>query len=256
MEIIIQKSQKAASVIAADSVSELIQKNPDAVIGLSSGDSPRLLYQELVRREQSGELDLSRVSCFALDEYLGLGPENQESYAHYYEKNLFSLLRRRPKNIRLLNGLCKDVGEECCRYEGEIEKAGGIDLQILGIGRDGHIAFNEPGSSLASRTRIKTLTPTTLRQNRKHFAGKSQPQHAITMGVGTILDARRCLLLAFGAGKAGIVRSFVEGPITASVPASALQLHPLVHVYLDSAASAKLKRHSYYQYVFENKPKN
>jgi glucosamine-6-phosphate deaminase len=253
MEIIIEKSELKASELAAQSLARLIQLKPTMVLGLASGDSPKLLYRELARLEAGG-LDLSQITCFSLDEYLGLGSEDPDSYAAYYRTHFFSLLKKPPEKIILPNGLCVDIGKHCCEYEGALKKSGGVDCQILGVGRDGHIGFNEPGSSLASRTRIKTLTPETLKANRKHFRSKKPPKHVLTMGIATILEARRCLVLAFGSKKANAVSKFAEGPVSAFVPASALQLHPQVQVYLDLPAAQKLKRKNYYRYVFENKP--
>jgi glucosamine-6-phosphate deaminase len=255
MEIILQKDAVSASRVAARLIARLVQEKPDAVLGLATGSTPLALYNELIRLHQEEGLDFSRVTTFNLDEYIGLGAEHPQSYHHYMQENFFSQVKVSPERIHIPDGLTQDVPGFCAAYEEQIREAGGIDLQILGIGSDGHVGFNEPTSSLASRTRIKTLTPETLADNARFFAkSEDQPHHVITMGIGTILDSRQVVMLAFGEKKAEAVTAMVEGPITANLPASALQFHTRTHVFLDEGAGRDLKRKDYYRWVYENKP--
>lgn len=255
MEIIIQPHAAAASRIAADLVARQVHAKPASVLGLATGSTPLPLYAELVRLAHAGQLDFSRVTTFNLDEYLGLAPDHPQSYHRFMEVNLFGRLPVRPRATHLPDGLAADVPACCRAYENAIRAAGGIDLQILGIGTDGHVGFNEPTSSLASRTRIKTLTAETLRDNARFFAAPAdQPHHVITMGIGTIMDSRCCLLLACGDRKAEAVARAVEGPVTALVPASALQMHPCAKLFLDEAAASRLQKADYYRWVYDHKP--
>jgi glucosamine-6-phosphate deaminase len=200
-------------------------------------------------------VDFSAVTTFNLDEYIGLPPDHPASYNAFMHENLFSHLNVPGENIHIPDGMTGDVPRHCTAYEQAIAKAGGIDLQVLGIGGDGHIGFNEPTSSLASRTRIKTLTEETRQDNARFFPSiDGVPYHVITMGVGTVLESRTCVMLAFGESKAAAVANMVEGPVTAMVPASALQMHQHVHVLLDEAAASKLKNREYYRYVYDHKP--
>ncbi len=213
------------------------------------------VYRQLVRSHKEEKLDFSLCRTFNLDEYVGLFPSDPNSYRHYMDQHLFRHVNIEPRNTHLPNGLASNLDEECRRYEGLIQRFGGIDLQLLGIGRAGHIGFNEPLSALRSRTRVKALTPLTLRQNAPWFGGEDKvPRRAITMGVGTIIEARRCLLLATGSSKAEVIAQAVEGPITSMVTASALQLHPRCTVVVDEAAAGKLKEKDYYRWIFENEP--
>ena len=251
MEIIIQPTPEAATEIAARLVARLLKEKPDAVLGLATGSTPLLLYRSLVEMR----LDWSRVRTFNLDEYLGLAPDHPQSYHHFMWENLFRHVNVRPENVHIPDGLAQDVPGFCADYEARIRAVGGIDLQLLGIGGDGHIGFNEPSSSLASRTRIKTLTQRTRADNARFFASADEvPSHVITMGIGTIMEARTNLLLAFGDKKAQALAEAAEGPITAMNPASVLQLHPDARVCLDEAAATQLKRAEYYRWVFANKP--
>ncbi|MGH7993614.1 MAG: glucosamine-6-phosphate deaminase [Limisphaerales bacterium] len=251
MEIIIQPTTEAATSIAARLLAGIIRKKPTAVLGLATGSTPLLLYRELARMK----LDWSRVVTFNLDEYVGLPPEHPQSYHSFMWENLFRHVNISKKNVHIPDGQVKDIPEFCAEYEKQIRAAGGIDLQVLGIGTDGHIGFNEPTSSLASRTRLTTLTSQTRRDNARFFASEEQvPCHVITMGIGTILEARQCLLLAFGEKKARAVAKTVEGPVTAMHPASALQQHPNVTVCLDEAAASELAMKDYCRLVYENKP--
>jgi len=248
VRIIIEPTAEEASRRAAAVVEGLVRSRPNCVLGLATGGSPVALYRELARRHAEEDLDFSRVTTFNLDEYVGLDPSHEQSYRAFMQRELFGHINLRPENAHVPDGRALDFDLYCRRYEQMIAEAGGIDLQILGIGRDGHIAFNEPGSSLGSRTRLKTLTPETIRDNARFFGGQEHvPRLAVTMGVGTILESRRCLLLAFGAAKAEAVAATLEGPITAQVTASALQLHRDVVVLLDHEAAEKLKRRAYYE---------
>jgi glucosamine-6-phosphate deaminase len=255
MEVIIQLDSEKASLLAARIVKKIIQEKPQPVIGFATGNTPLLLYKNLVRMHREEGLDFSRVVAFNLDEYVGLAPDHPASFHFYMWKNLFSQVNIKPENVHIPDGLAKDIPAYCEQYEQEIKAAGGLDLQILGLGTDGHIGFNEPSSSLASRTRIKTLTDQTRKDNAVFFGGEENvPFHAITMGIGTILEARICLLLAFGKKKARAISLAVEGPVTSMVPASALQLHPRAIILLDRDAASELKHVDYYQWVYDHKP--
>jgi glucosamine-6-phosphate deaminase len=251
MEVIIQPNPEAATHVAARILANKIQKNPSAILGLATGSTPVQLYQELIKMK----LDWSSITSFNLDEYIGLGPEHPASYNHFMREHLFNHINIPKNRTHVPDGLAKDIPASCRQYEKQIQAAGGIDLQLLGIGVDGHIGFNEPTSSLTSRTRIKTLTESTCHANARFFNRKEDvPKHVITMGIGTILDSHHCLLLAFGKNKAHAIAEAVEGSITAMNPASALQLHRKTTICLDQAAASKLKLKDYYQWVFENKP--
>ena len=250
MEVIIQPTAEAATGIAARLIADLLREKPRAVLGLATGSTPLPLYRELARMK----LDWHRVTTFNLDEYVGLSPTHPASYHSYMRENLFRHVNIPEANIHIPDGMTGNITIFCEKYEKQIRDAGGIDLQLLGIGADGHIGFNEPSSSLASRTRMKTLTERTRRDNAKFFGGLAQsPHNVITMGIGTIMEARHCVLLAFGRKKARAVASAVEGPVTAMNPASALQWHPKVTLCLDESAASGLKMKRYYRAVFENK---
>jgi glucosamine-6-phosphate deaminase len=255
MEIIIQPNPGEASLIAARHVARVVREKPNAVLGLATGSTPLTMYRELVRLHRQEGLDFSGVTTFNLDEYVGLPPDHPASYHAFMREHLFQHVNVRPENIHIPDGLAADVPAYCAGYEAAIRAAGGIDLQLLGIGSDGHIGFNEPSSSLASRTRIKTLTAETRRDNAAAFGSPDQvPVHVITMGVGTIMDARQVLILAFGEKKAEAVAAAVEGPITAMNPASILQMHPVAKCIVDEPAARKLKRTDYYRWVYDRKP--
>jgi glucosamine-6-phosphate deaminase len=238
---------------AARMVASAVRRNPAVRLGLATGSTTVGMYQELVRLHRQEALDFSRVLTFNLDEYLGLSADHPQSFAYFMRQHFFSHVNVPPANIHIPNGSIKgDYRQYCAAYEQSIREAGGIDLQILGIGRNGHIGFNEPTSSLGSRTRLKVLTQETIEDNHKFFAaGEEIPQCAITMGIGTILQARRILLLASGASKATAISNAIEGPVTASVTASALQLHPEVTFIVDREAGAQLKQQAYYRRVLE-----
>ena len=251
MEIIIQPTQQAATEVAAKIIARLLRDKPTAVLGLATGSTPLSLYRMLIAME----LDWSQVTTFNLDEYIGLPRDHAQSYHSFMWENLFKHVNISEENVHIPDGNAQDVPRFCREYEEQISAAGGIDLQVLGIGTDGHIGFNEPTSSLASRTRIKTLTQQTCKDNARFFGSEeSVPRHVITMGIGTIMEARQNLLLAFGHNKSRAVAEAVEGPITSINPASILQMHPVTKIILDEPAAADLKRADYYRWVYESKP--
>ncbi|MCU1471650.1 MAG: multidrug transporter [Glaciihabitans sp.] len=249
-EVVIVSSQEAAGEIYAAAAAALIARKPDAVLGLATGSTPLPAYAALLRRG----LDLSRVRGFALDEYVGLPPGHPESYRAVITREVVEPLGLTPALVRVPGddgGLLETAGE---RYERDIVAAGGVDLQILGIGRTGHIGFNEPGSSFGSLTRVKTLTSHTRADNARFFDSPDDvPTHCLTQGLGTILRARHLVLLAFGASKAPAIAAAVEGPLTASAPGSAVQLHPHVTVVVDEDAAAGLANADYYRYAWDNR---
>lgn len=255
MEIVICSSPEEASHHAAAFVASIINAKGSAVLGLATGSSPLGLYHELIAMHRKQHLDFSQCVTFNLDEYVGLGPEHPASYHRFMHDHFFHGVNIRPENIHIPDGLAADIPAHCKAYEEAIAAAGGIDVQVLGIGSDGHIGFNEPTSSLASRTRIKTLTERTRADNARFFpCAEDVPRHVLTMGIGTIMEARAIVLVAFGPGKAEAVAAMVEGPITAMVPASILQMHPTVKVLLDEEAATKLRKRDYYTHVFAHKP--
>ncbi len=255
MEVIIKATADEASLEAAQIFARQIREKPTIVLGLATGSTPLQFYRELVAMHRNGAIDFSKVTTFNLDEYVGLDADHPQSYAHFMRENLFSKINVPAAAIRIPSGVAPDLPRHCEQYEKAIRDAGGIDLQLLGLGSDGHIGFNEPSSSLASRTRLKTLTERTIADNARFFSSLDDvPRHVITMGVGTIIEARHCVVLAFGEKKAEACAATIEGPITASVPASILQMHPRCTLLLDEAAAAKLRRADYYHWVYENKP--
>lgn len=251
MEIIIQPEPEAATDIAARIIARQLREKPNSVIGLATGSTPLLLYRKLIEMN----LDWRGVTTFNLDEYIGLPLEHPQTYHSFMWENLFRHINIAEQNIHIPDGNAKDIPLFCVEYEQQIHASGGIDIQVLGIGTDGHIGFNEPTSSLASRTRIKTLTQQTRKDNARFFGSEEAvPHHVITMGIGTIMEARQNLLLAFGQNKARAIAEAVEGPITASNPATILQMHPVTKLCIDEPAAADLKRADYYRWVYDNKP--
>ncbi len=241
--------------LAAALVSRAVQDRPRLVLGLATGRTMEGVYQRLVDRHLYHGLDFSLVVTFNLDEYLGLAPNHPASYHYYMFRHLFSRVNIDLRNTHLPRGDARDVVAECAAYEQLITEHGGVDLQLLGIGRTGHIGFNEPLSAMYSRTRAKALSPETLKQNAGLFDPPADlPRRAITMGVGTILEARRCLLLATGSEKSEIIAQAVEGPVTSMISATALQLHPHCRVIIDEAAAADLAHRDYYRWIYENEP--
>ena len=253
MEVIIKKNYDEMSKEAAKVVKKRILKKLNLVLGLATGSTPLGLYQELVRMHKEEDLSFKKVKTFNLDEYYGLDPDHLQSYRYFMNANLFSQIDIDLANTHVPDGLAKDIGKYCLEYEEEIEKYGGIDLQVLGIGSDGHIGFNEPGSSLGSRTRIKTLNEQTVADNSRFFKNIDEvPKYAITMGVGTIIDAKEIILLASGKNKSRVVAQAIEGPVTSQITASMLQVHPKVMVILDEDAASLLKKRDYYKFVVES----
>ena len=228
----------------------------NTVLGLATGSTPVSLYRELIRLHNEEKLDFSRVVTFNLDEYYPMAKESEHSYFRWMHETLFDKINIRPENIHIPDGTLapEEVDRFGAEYEKKIKAAGGIDVQILGIGRTGHIGFNEPGSSLASRTRVKTLTDATRADNARFFASPADvPRHCLTQGLGTIREARALVLLAFGSAKAEAVAGAVEGPVSASLPGSVIQLHPDVTVLVDEAAAARLRYADYYRSAWEHR---
>jgi glucosamine-6-phosphate deaminase len=255
MEVVICKTYEQMSRAAAEAVAEVMNAKPDAVLGLATGSTPLALYKELARMHKSEGLDFSHVTTFNLDEYVGLPQSHEQSYHYFMRENFFKHVNIPPQNIHIPSGTTSNYKAFCEWYEKRIVDAGGIDVQILGIGSDGHIAFNEPGSSLSSRTRLKTLAKPTIDDNARFFSSRDEvPIYAITMGVGTILEAKQLVMVANGPKKADAIAQAVEGPVSSMITASALQLHPDALVYIDEPAAGKLKMREYYQWIQEKKP--
>lgn len=252
MQVIILDSQDAIGNHAADLILRGVHLGEIKVLGVATGSSPLPIYTALARRRTPR---LRQVSAFALDEYVGLPHSHPESYHAVIQRNVTEPLGLDPFKVHVPDGMAEDVARACVEYEQEIAGAGGIDLQILGIGTSGHIGFNEPTSSLSSRTRIKTLTPATRADNARFFdCADEVPHHCITQGLGTILEARHVLLIAQGEGKAPAIARSIEGPISSMYPGSVLQMHPRVTVLLDPAAASELTLTDYYRFAFDNRP--
>ncbi|HEX3719874.1 MAG TPA: glucosamine-6-phosphate deaminase [Verrucomicrobiae bacterium] len=255
MEAIIRPNQDSAADLVARVIAKELRAHPSSVLGLATGRTMEAVYRRLVQMNQKEDLDFSLCRTFNLDEYVGLGPEDPRSYRYYMNERLFNHVNIDKRNAHLPNGLAADLEEESHQYEVKMRRCGGIDLQLLGLGAAGHVGFNEPLSALRSRTRVKALSPATVAQNADFFGGPANvPRRAITMGVGTILECRRCILLATGPNKAGVIAKAVEGPITSMISATALQLHPRCTVVVDEAAAGQLKAADYYRWIFENEP--
>jgi len=253
MNVIIKDNPTEVTQCAYEIVRQRLTREKYRVLGLPTGGTPVLLYKALIAGYKRGEVDFAEVVSFNLDEYLGLEPTHPQSYRHFMQQNLFQHVNMRPENIHFLSGLPDDIDQHCADYEQQIKDAGDIALQILGLGRDGHIGFNEPTSSLRSRTRDKTLTEETIEDNRCYFEREEDvPRWALTMGVGTIMDAHEILLLATGRRKASAVKAMVEGPVTAMCTGSILQIHPRVTIVCDEAAAAKLDHDEYYRWMVAN----
>lgn len=250
MFVKIESSYEALSARAARIVADLVRQKPDSVLGLATGSTPEGLYAHLIRIAREENIDFSRVTTFNLDEYEGLPASHPESYHAFMQRHLFDGLGLSEEQTNILSGMAADPAAECAEFEAKIRRAGGIDLQVLGIGGDGHIAFCEPGSSLAGRTSLVALHPRTIADNSRFFESEADvPRKALTMGIGTILEARCCLILAKGSAKADVWAKMIEGPVTAQVPASALQLHPWVIAIAETEAAAELKNQDYYNHV-------
>ncbi|MBI4409276.1 MAG: glucosamine-6-phosphate deaminase [Gemmatimonadetes bacterium] len=252
MLVIIREDFEDMSREAGRLVAERLRRKPNLILGLATGGTPLGLYGELIRLHREEGLDFSKVTTFNLDEYVGLPPEHPQSYHHFMHENLFRHLNVDARYIHIPAGMATDVEAHCEWYEEAIRRTGGIDLQVLGIGANGHIAFNEPASSLGSRTRVKTLTLQTRQDNARYFGSVEKvPRYALTMGIGTIMEARELLLLASGEGKAEAIRAAVEGPITALVPASMIQMHGRAFVIIDRAAASRLEHTQFYSRSLE-----
>ncbi len=255
MEVVILPDEDAIAALAAQAVLRLLRTKPDAVLGLATGSSPLGVYRELIRRHRAGEVSMSRARAFLLDEYVGLPAGHPERYRDVIRRELEDHVDFAAGAVQGPDGLARDLPRACAAYEQAITAAGGVDLQLLGIGTDGHIAFNEPGSSLASRTRVKTLTRQTRADNARFFASPDEvPRHVLTQGLGTIRAARHLVLVATGKGKAAAVARMVEGPVSAYCPASVLQLHPHASVLLDEEAAQALTLADYFRETFAAKP--
>jgi len=256
MEVIIRPTAEEAAKLVARLIAARLRAKPDLVLGLATGRTMERVYDRLVATQQKEGLDFSRCRTFNLDEYIGVPAEDDHSYRYYMNHHLFRRIDIDLANTHVPDGMAADLGAETGRYEHLIQEVGGIDVQLLGIGEAGHIGFNEPLSALMSRTREKALTPVTRQQNAAMFGGDPNkvPKRALTMGVGTILDSRELLLLATGGAKASILAKAVEGPITAMISASAMQLHPDCKVIVDEEAARELKGRDYYDWIFQNEP--
>ncbi|MDQ0677890.1 glucosamine-6-phosphate deaminase [Arthrobacter pascens] len=255
MEVVIVPGSKQIGKLAADAIEALLRRKPQAVLGLATGSSPLPIYDELAARHERDGLDFSQAHAFALDEYVGLERGHPESYREVIRREFTSRVNITPENVHNPDGSAADIPAACSSYEEAMHALGGVDLQILGVGTDGHIGFNEPGSSLASRTRIKSLIEQTRRDNARFFNSMAEvPHHVVTQGLGTIMEARHVMLVATGAQKAQAVRDFVEGPVSAICPASVLQFHPHATVLLDEAAASSLKLADFYRHTYDNKP--
>lgn len=249
MEIVICKTKEEASKLAADMITAAVKKNPKTVLGLATGSTPVPMYTEMAKAVKAKKVSYKEVKTWNLDEYVGLPGTHDQSYRYFMNKNLFEKIDIKISNTHVLNGMAKDPVKECANYEAQIKRAGGIDIQVLGIGSDGHIAFNEPGTSLKSRTGVVYLTPSTIKDNaRLFFKGKEDevPTRALSMGVGTICEAKKIILLAFGKNKADAVKGMVEGGISQFCTASALQEHNDAWIFCDEESASKLKLRNYY----------
>jgi glucosamine-6-phosphate deaminase len=256
MEVVVCKDAKEIGGIAADAIGALLDRKPAAVLGLATGSSPLVIYDELAARCDAGLISFRQARGFTLDEYVGLPADDPERYRTVIETVFVSRVDFASGAVQGPDGGATDIAASCAAYEVAIHEAGGVDLQILGIGTDGHIAFNEPGSSLASRTRIKTLTQQTRMDNARFFDDdvESVPTHCLTQGLGTIMEARHLILVATGRSKAEAVHHLVEGPVSAMWPATILQHHPHVTVLLDDSAARRLQLIDYYRETYRSKP--
>ena len=255
MEVVIVNHRADVGCIAADAIERVVKTQATPTIGLATGSSPLPIYAELIERHQAGRLSFSSAVMFLLDEYVSLAADHPQSYLTFIRQHFTDHVDVRADQVHGLDGCATDLVAACRSYEALIAQHGGIDLQILGIGQDGHIGFNEPSSSLGSRTRLKTLKPQTRSDNARFFESPAEvPSHVLTQGIATILEARHLILVATGAEKAEPVALMVEGPVTAMVPASALQFHPHATVIADEAAAAQLSNADYYRDAYKNKP--
>lgn len=239
MRVIITVDYDEMSKRAAEIVKKQIKEKPNSVLGLATGSTPLGMYKYLIEMYKKGEIDFSNVVTFNLDEYVGLSPDHPQSYHYFMYENFFNHVNIKKENIHIPNGVAEDLEEECERYEKEIEKAGGIDLQILGIGVNGHIGFNEPDESIDTKTHVVTLTEDTINANKRFFKNADEvPRKAITMGLGSIMKARKIVLLASGKSKARAIKETIKGKLTTKVPATVLALHPGVTIIIDKEAAS------------------
>lgn len=255
MEVVIVDGRTSGAALVADAIAAVLAHSARPVLGLATGSTPEPVYDQLAKRHARGELSFARCRAFLLDEYVGLPADHPESYRSVIRREVVDRLDLPADAVRGPDGNAADLPRACADYDTAV-RAAHVDLQLLGVGTDGHVGFNEPGSSLASRTRIKTLTAQTRQDNARFFGGDvdAVPRHVLTQGIGTILAAQHLVLLAWGAGKAEAVAALVEGPVTAMMPASALQLHPHATVVVDRAAAAKLRLADYYRETYAAKP--
>jgi len=242
MKVVICSSYEEESMKAVEIFARRMREKPNIVLGLATGGTPVGTYKELIRLHKEEGLDFSQATTFNLDEYAGLSPSHPQSYRYFMDKNLFDEINIKKENTHILSGLAEDLEAECASFEERIASAGGIDLQLLGIGSNGHIAFNEPGTARNSRTHVVDLAESTIRDNARFFDDPSEvPRQALTMGIGTIMEAREIVLLASGGGKARAIANSVEGPVTEEVPASILQDHACVTFIVDKEGASLLK---------------
>lgn len=250
MKVVILENADAVARYGANIFRDQLQKKPQSVFGFATGSTPLSLYRELIESNRNGEISFSSVRSFNLDEYMDLPAEHPQSYRHFMNREFFDHVDIDPNNTRVPPGDAENPLQACAEYEQAIHAAGGIDIQLLGIGRNGHIGFNEPTSCLTSRTRVKTLTRETIEDNARFFtANEFQPQLSITMGIGTIMESRLVVLLATGKGKAGAIKDMVEGPVSAWCPASALQMHPATVVIVDEEAASDLTNPGFFKHI-------
>ncbi len=255
MQVIIRKDKQAAIELTAAVIAHQLRRKPNSVLGLATGRTMEGLYARLAEMHQKEGLDFSLAVTFNLDEYVGLPSGHTSAYRYYMNRHLFHQVNIDLRNTHLPDGMAADPEAEGARYDALIQDVGGIDLQLLSIGESGHIGFNEPLSAMFSRTRVKALTPKTIEQNAPLFENPEEmPRFAITMGVGTILEAERCIMLVTGANKADVAARAVEGPVTSMISATALQLHPNCVVIADEEAASRLEQQEYYRWIFDHDP--
>lgn len=256
MEVIICPNAQRVGEVAAGKAARIAAPiGPKVVLGVATGSSPVQTFAELAKLARSGELDLSEASAFALDEYVGIAAGHPESYHEIIRKTVTEPMGLDPARVHVPNGFAEDLAAACREYEDAIRAVGGVDIQFLGVGTNGHIGFNEPTSSLSSRTRIKTLARLTREDNARFFNSIDEvPKHCLTQGLGTIMDARNVILVATGPGKAHAIAQVIEGPITSMWPGSVLQLHQHATIVVDEAAAGDLALADYYRETYANLP--
>lgn len=243
MNVIIANNAQEAAAAAANIIRENIENKPDTILGLATGSTPLLTYKKLIEYNKNNGLDFSKVKTFNLDEYCGLMPDHDQSYRYFMNTNLFNHININLNNTHVPSGISKDFDADCENYENSIEEAGGIDIQVLGIGPNGHIGFNEPDSSLFLKTHVTDLTEETIKANSRFFSNENDvPRKAVTMGIGTIMKSKKVILLITGANKAEIAKDFFESGIKTSNPATIVKLHPDTTVILDKDAASLLNK--------------